>query len=117
MKEFPRVATKLEALTDTTFTIVIVVVIGIVFVLDLLTPLGVVTWTLYVIPLGLASWCSMWSLLPITTGVCSVLLILGYFYSPPGIPYEYVAINRSLGIVMLWAVTFFLCAKRDQGAF
>jgi hypothetical protein len=115
-KELPRIAWKLEALTDHAFTIVIGGLSVIVFVCDLLTPLGLVMWTLYAIPLGLASWCSMRCLLPITAGVCSVLVILGYFYSPPGISYEYVVINRSLGIVMLWAVTFFLWAKRDQGA-
>ena len=115
-KELPRIALKLETLTDHTFTMVIVVLIVLVFVLDLLTPLGLVIWTLYAIPLGLASWCSMRCLLPITAGVCSVLVILGYFYSPPGILCEYVVINRSLGIVMLWAVTVFLWTKRDQGA-
>ena len=115
-KEMRRIAMTLEALTDHTFTMVIVVLIVTVFVLDLLTPLGLVMWTLYTIPLGLASWCSMRSLLPITAGVCSVVVIFGYFYSPPGIPYEYIVINRSLGIVMLWIVTFFLWAKRDQGA-
>src|SRR5574341_2200883 len=98
------------------FTMVIVVLIVMVFVLDLLTPLGLVIWTLYVIPLGLASWSSIRSLLPITAGVCSVLVILGYFYSPPGASFEYVVINRPLGIVMLWAMTFFLWAKRDEGA-
>ena len=107
---------KLETLTNHTFTMVIVVLSVMVFALDLLTPLGLVLWTLYLIPLGLASWCSMRCLLPITAGVCSVLVTLGYFYSPPGIPYEYVVTNRSLGIVMLWSVTFFLWAKRDQGA-
>jgi len=115
-KELPVIAMKLEALTDHTFTMVIVMLSVIVFVLDLLTPLGLVIWTLYVIPLGLASWCSMRNLLPITAGVCSVLVTLRYFYSPPGIPYPYVVTNRSLGIVMLWAVTFFLWAKRDHGA-
>src|SRR5574341_203893 len=102
--------------TDYAFTMVIVLLMVIVFVLDLLTPLGLVIWTLYVIPLGLASWSSIRGLLPITAGVCSVLVILGYFYSPPGASFEYVVINRALGIVMLWAVTFFLWAKRNEGA-
>ena len=106
---------KLEMLTDHTFTMVIVMLIMIVFVLDLLTPLGLVIWTLYVIPLGLTTWSSIRSLLPGTAGVCSVLIILGYFYSPPGVSFEYAVINRSLGIVMLWAVVFFLWSKRDEG--
>jgi hypothetical protein len=105
-----------QTLTDHAFTMVIMVLIVMVFVLDLLTPLGLVIWTLYVIPLGLTSWFSHRGLLPITAGVCSVLVILGYFHSLPGASYEYVVINRFLGMVMLWAVVFFLSAKRDAGA-
>jgi hypothetical protein len=105
-----------QTLTDHAFTMVIMVLIVIVFVLDLLTPLGLVIWTLYVIPLGLSSWFSHRGLLPITAGMCSVLVILGNFYSSPGASFEYVVINRSLGIIMLWAVTFFLSAKWDAGA-
>ena len=101
---------------DHVLTGVIAALIIMVFVLDLLTPLGIAIWALYVIPLGLTTWSSIRSLLPITAGVCSVLVILGYFYSPPGVSFEDAVINRSLGIVMLLAVTFFLWAKRDQGA-
>lgn len=99
---------------DHAFTGLIVVLLVIVFVLDLLTPLGIATWALYVIPLGLTSWSSIRSLLPITAGVCSVFVILGYIYSQPEAPFEVVVINRSLGIVMLWAVVFFLWPKRDE---
>jgi hypothetical protein len=101
--------------TDHVLTGVIAALIIMVFVLDLLTPLGIVVWALYVIPLGLASWSPIRSLLPITASVCSVVVILGYFYSPPGASFEYVVINRSLGILMVWAVVFFLWSKRDVG--
>jgi hypothetical protein len=96
------------------YTVAIVALIVMVFILDLLTPLGVVIWALYVIPLGLASWSSIKGLLPITACVCSALVILGYFYSPPGASFEYVVINRSLAIVMLWIVFFFLWSKRGE---
>ena len=101
--------------TDHVLTGVIAALIIMVFVLDLVTPLGIAIWALYVIPLGLTTWSSIRSLLPGTAGVCSVLIILGYFYSPPGVSFEYAVINRSLGIVMLWAVVFFLWSKRDEG--
>ena len=99
---------------DHAMTAVIVALIGIVFVLDLLTPLGLVIWVLYVIPLGLTTWSSIRTLLPISAGVCSILLILGYFFSPQGVSFEYAVINRSLGIALLWIVVFFLWSKRDQ---
>jgi predicted RND superfamily exporter protein len=58
---------------DHAMTAVTVTLIGIVFVLDLL---------LYVIPPGLTTWIRR--LLPISAGVCSVLMILGYFFSEGG---------------------------------
>ena len=88
--------------------------VALVFVLDLLPPLGLVIWALSVVPLGLTIWSSIRRLLPITAIVCSALVLLGYFYSPPGVSFEYVVINRSLGIVMLWVVVFFLWSKRDE---
>jgi glycerol-3-phosphate acyltransferase PlsY len=100
--------------SDHVLTAVIVTLLVMLFVLDLLTPLGIATWALYIIPLGLTSWSSIRSLLPITAIVCSVLVLLGYFYSPPGVSFEYVVINRALGIVMLWAAVFFLWSKRDE---
>jgi hypothetical protein len=99
---------------DHTLMVVIATLLVIVFVLDLLTPLGIATWALYVLPLGFTILSSIRSLLPITAIVCSMLVVLGYFYSPPGASFEYAVINRSLGIVMLWVVVFFLWSKRDE---
>src|SRR5689334_649153 len=99
---------------DHTLIGVIAALLVCVFVLDVLTPLGIAIWALYVVPLGLTIWSSIRSLLPITAIVSSVLVLLGYFYSPPGAPFEYVVINRLLGIVMLWVVVFFLWSKRDE---
>ena len=99
---------------DHTLIAVIAALVVLVFVLDLLTPLGIVIWALYVVPLGLTIWSSIRRLLPITAIVCSVLVLLGYFYSPPGVSFEYVVLNRFLGIVMLWVVVFFLWSKRDE---
>jgi len=114
-KAYKRIAVNNRKPIDHAYTVAIVALIVMVFILDLLTPLGVVIWALYVIPLGLASWSSMKGLLPITAGVCSALVVLGYSYSPPGASFEYVAINRSLGIVMLWIVFFFLWSRRRSG--
>ena len=99
---------------DHTLTAAIVALIVIVFVLDLLTPLGIVIWVLYVIPLGVTTWSSIRSLLPISAGGCSMLMILGYFLSPPGVSFEYAVINRSLGIIMLWLVAYFLWSKQNN---
>ena len=99
---------------DHTLIAVIAALLVLLFVLDVLTPLGIATWALYVVPLGLTIWSSIRSLLPITASAGSVLILLGYFYSPSGVSFEYAVINRSLGIVMLWVVVFFLWSKRDE---
>jgi hypothetical protein len=106
--------TEQQTQADYALTVVILALIVIVFVLDLLTPLGIVIWVLYVIPLGLTSWSAVKRLLPISAGVCSVLILLGYFYSPPGVSFEYAVINRSLGIAMLWVVVFFLWPRQER---
>jgi hypothetical protein len=46
--------------------------------------------------------------------VCSVLILLGYYYSSPGVSFEYAVINRALGVVMLWVVVFVLWSKREE---
>ena len=91
---------------DHTLIAAIAALLVLLFVLDVLTPLGIATWALYIVPLGLTIWSSIRSLLPITASAGSVLILLGYFYSPPGVSFEYAVINRSLGIVMLWVVVF-----------
>jgi hypothetical protein len=99
---------------DHTLIAVIAALLVLVFILDVLTPLGIATWALYVVPLGLTSWSSIRSLLPITAIVCSVLILLGYYYSSPGVSFEYAVINRALGVVMLWVVVFVLWSKREE---
>ena len=115
-KTLENVAVDHQKQADLVFTLVIVLLIVMVFVSDLMMPQGVVIYALYVIPLGLASWSSIRSLLPITGGVCSGLVIVGYVYSSPGASFDYVVINRALGIGMVLAVTFFGWAKRHEGA-
>ena len=91
-----------------TLTAVIVALIGIVFVLDLMTPLGMAIWALYILPLGLTRWSVFEPLTFIIAGTCTVLIVLGYLFSPPG-PYSEIAIvNRGLGLLMVWIAAFFL---------
>jgi len=43
---------------------------------------------------------------------CTALIILGYFYSPPGAPFDVAVINRSLGVLMVWIAAFFMKSDR-----
>ena len=98
--------------TDHSVTAVVLALTVIVFVLDLLTPLGIAIWILYILPLGLTRWSSFRPLTASVAGACTPLLILGYFYSPPGIEPETAFINRLLGISMLWIAAFFLRVEK-----
>jgi PAS domain S-box-containing protein len=77
-----------------------------VFVLDVLTPLGVVEWMLY-LPVILA-WVWLGSPRPmvVVSAACSVLLAAGFFLSPAGIAPSSALLNRSLGLMALWLTAF-----------
>ena len=79
-----------------------------VFVLDVLTPSGISIWALYVLPLGLSRWFLFRQFTWVVAGTCTVLIFLGYFYSPPGASCDVAVINRSLGVFMVWIAAFFL---------
>lgn len=68
--------------------------------------LGIAIWALYLLPLGLTRWSSLEPFL--VAGACTVLIILGYLYSPPGASLEVAIINRGLGVVMVWTAAVFL---------
>jgi PAS domain S-box-containing protein len=83
-----------------------------IFLLDLATPVGEVHWVLYFIPLVL-SFYSGGRLSPfLLAGVFSVLTILGFYWSPPGLDLETATINLVLGICTLWGVAVLLSRLR-----
>jgi len=83
-----------------------------VFVLDLLTPLGIAMWALYILPLGLSRWLSLRYVIWVVAGACTALIILGYFYKPPGAPFDVTVTNRLLGVLMVWIAAFLLTEDR-----
>ena len=98
--------------TDHALTAVIIALTVIVFVLDLMIPLGIAIWALYILPLGLTRWSSLGPLTFVLAGACTALIVLGYFYSPAGAPFDVAVINRSLGVLMVWIAAFFLRSDR-----
>jgi hypothetical protein len=97
---------------DHAVTVVIFALIAMVFVLDVLTPLGIALWALYVLPLGFTRWSAVEHLDFIVAGVCTALIILGYVYAPPGVSLEVGIVNRMLGVLMVWITVFFLRPER-----
>lgn len=79
-----------------------------IFLLDLVSPLGWAVWLLYLLPLFLSFWFSHPQyLIPLAT-ICTALISVGFIHSPPGIPVEVAAYNRSMGVVVLWIMTVLL---------
>lgn len=82
----------------------IAALMAMVFAADVFTPLGMIPWTLYVLPLIVFFRFSGRRHLPHFAAIVTGLIALGHFLSPPGAPAEYSVFNRSIGIFALWIV-------------
>jgi len=85
----------------------IAALLAVVFVADWLTPLGVVVWVLYVLPVGLTL-LGQSPTLPIgIAAACTVAMVLTLFTdAPSGIATWMVYVNRACGVVVLWVLAF-----------
>lgn len=73
-----------------------------VFVIDLLTPVGVAIWALYVPVVLTAAPLGRPKFVLVFAAACSVLTVTGFFLSPPGGPSAWGAGNRVMGLLALW---------------
>ncbi|MEO8064148.1 MAG: response regulator [Pseudomonadota bacterium] len=73
-----------------------------VFAIDLQTPIGVATWILYLVPLILCFRVSKPWLPALVASICTVLLVIDWFFSAPGVAEQIAQLNRALGIVVMW---------------
>jgi signal transduction histidine kinase len=91
----------------------IVALIVAIFFINLLVPLGVVDWVLYVIPLLLTSRRTRRDVHPLLiVAICTPLIIIDWIYSPPGVARGSEGLNRALGIGALWLIAIFLAQRR-----
>ena len=86
-----------------------------IFVADILTPLGIAVWLLYVLPVWYASHLPRGGHLAAITAIgCSILIGVAYAVSPEiGYPIFIVASNRSLGIALL-SITAVIFVRSNQ---
>jgi PAS domain S-box-containing protein len=84
-----------------------------IFILDLFIPLGFAIWLLYFVPV----WFTLrphWQRLSLVhAALCSLLILAGFYGSPPGSPIDMAMVNRSMGVAMLWGVVL-LGLRRQQ---
>ncbi len=82
------------------------------FVLDLFSPLGISDWVWYFIPLLLSVYVGG-RLLPILlAAVFSLLMLAGFFLSPPGIDLHLAILDRSMGASVLWVMAFVIWQRK-----
>lgn len=75
----------------------------VVFLLDRVTPAGIVIPVLYVLPVLMASLTMSleWSLL--SAVIATALTYIGYYLSPPGANIDDAIVNRLIASVLIWA--------------
>jgi len=85
---------------------------GVVFIVDLMLPLGVAEWVPYAALVLLSLWSPRRNFALILAAACTLLIILGFLFSPSGGgPPRVDIFNRSLGIVVIWVIGI-LCVLR-----
>jgi PAS domain S-box-containing protein len=79
-----------------------------IFIIDIVTPLGVMIWILYLIPLFLTVYLS-WKYAPLVmTGVFIILMTASLFLSQQDISMEYALLNRTFFALILVTASLFI---------
>ena len=83
------------------------------FAIEWKIPLGYAVWLIYTFVLVGASWKMPRPFTYLLTGLCSALIALGFFFSPPGISVQIVLFNRSLAVLILLVICFILVRRKE----
>lgn len=73
-----------------------------VFATDLLTPLGVAVWALYVPAILAAAPLGRAKVIVLLATACTALTVAGFFLSPSGMSLAWAVVNRAMGLLALW---------------
>lgn len=75
-----------------------------VFLADCLAPLGVAVWVIYLLPVAISLY--VWRpTVPIAVALlATILMMAGYFFSPPGVNLWMAHVNRGIGVLTVWIV-------------
>ena len=90
---------------------IILILMGVVFVLDVGTPLGVAIWIAYALPILLTFWLPASGIILISFA-SAVLILVGAALSPPGIPISFALTNRALGLGLVCLTCFFVLHRQ-----
>ncbi|WP_437642539.1 response regulator [Sorangium sp. So ce854] len=74
-----------------------------------MTPLGVASWVLYIVPLGLCLYAARPGAPVAAAGAATALIATGMLLSSPGsVAYPVAQANRVLGLLVVWSTAFFV---------
>ena len=88
--------------------------LGIIFTIDLNLPLGVAGGVPYVVVILVASRTQNKLFLMSLALFCSFLVIIGYFYSPPGSEQWKILTNRALALFVIWMSAILLSFIQEE---
>ena len=74
------------------------------FLADLFFPLGTAVWMLYLMPVTLAYMVNRQQVPIVLACIITVLLPVGYFFSPAGVDLELARLNRALACIVIWII-------------
>jgi len=81
--------------------------------LDVITPLGITDWVWYFIPLLLSVYIGSRSLTFVLAAVFSLLTLMGFFLSPPGIDPQLALASRLMGVCVQWLMAYMLWRRKS----
>ncbi|MCM5682568.1 response regulator [Schlegelella sp. S2-27] len=80
-----------------------------IFAVDLVTRLGFAEWVLYLLPVGLCVLQSRPSVPLVAATAASLLIVVGFFFSPPSGSSVQVMVNRAMGMFAIWTTAILVC--------
>lgn len=92
--------------------VAVVILVIALFLLELQVPVGIEVWLPNVAVVLLSLWFPYRWQTYLTTLICSILTILGLFFSPYIVPTWVAGVNRFLGIMMFWITAWMGLAAR-----
>ena len=93
-------------------TISAAVLAAVIFVIDLSTPAGHGIAALYALPLLVGTFNEPPRFQLLAAGVVSALTLVGAWLAPTGIAFSYVATNRAIALLLIWATAIVLARYR-----
>src|ERR1043166_4448041 len=85
----------------------LIVISILMFLLGLVTPAGVVNGMPYVIVVIGSLWWSQHQSLLLLAAICTGLIVLGFFFPPPGSPLWHSLVNRAVSVLIIWVIALF----------